>query len=473
MSRLRRYSLKLPLRWKLALGSALLLFLLFAVYNLVQYAFVENWMQQQAEQAAQRDMRKLLNDLLENERSFSPQELPEIRAKLEKINERGQMIRVLDLLGQPIVAVEDGLPDDWERYYPVIPPAATGTWFLDGQLLLLRSPLTIFSFEGTVEVLKSVEEFDKLSAAFFQVMLLCCLGAMAISGLGGWLLSGQLLKPLKTMNEAMLKVKERGVQERVPLQGSGSDEMGALMQRFNEMMDQVERSFAQQQHFVEDASHELRTPVAIIEGQLRMLQRWGKHEPAIVDEALEASVQELARLKGLVEELLALSRAENSLSAQTQHARCLDAPAVMQRAAAKLGALQPQFELQVASAALDGQCLRVAEHHLEQLLLILLDNAVKYSGASRRIELTAALDGPQAVLAVADYGIGIAEGELPLVMNRFYRADKARMREGGGYGLGLAIARRLTENYGGQLRIHSSVGQGTTVELVLWLVPET
>lgn len=466
MSVLYRYHWKLRLRWKLTLGSALLLFLLFSAYNLVQYVFVENWMKQQAQQAAEQDMRELLNDLLEKELAFNEQELPAIRARLEKVNERGQLIRVLGPSGQPIIAVGEELPRAWEHYYPDAPLAASGSWFLDGQLLLLRSPLTIFSFEGTIEIIRSVEQFDELSSAFFQIMLLCCLGAVIISGLGGWLLSGQLLRPLKAMNEAMLKVKERGLRERMPLHGGRVDEMGALMQRFNEMMDQLERSFAQQQHFVEDASHELRTPIAIITGQLRMLQRWGKHEPAIVDEALEASMQELARLKGLVEELLALSRAENSSQTHTQ-ARCSDPKAVIERSAAKLGSLHPQFQLRVEAAELKGSTLHITEQHLEQLLLILLDNAVKYSGSSRCIELSATLAGEQAVLAVVDYGIGIAEEELPLVMNRFYRADKARIREGGGFGLGLAIARRLTESYGGELRIRSSLGKGTTAELVL------
>ncbi len=455
----------LPLKWKLTLGSALLLFLLFIAYNLVQYAFVEGWMNNQAEQVAQQDMREILNDLLETERSFQQEELPAIRNKLEKINERGQLIRVLNRQGEVLINVEDEMPGGWEAHYPEQGLLASGTWFLDGQLLLARSPLTIFDFDGTVEIIRSVAEFEQLSSAFFRIMLICCIGAVVISGIGGWLLARQLLKPLKAMNETMLNVKEKGLHERIALQADDKDELTLLMLRFNEMMDQVERSFEQQKQFVEDASHELRTPVAIMEGQLRMLQRWGKTNPAIVDEALQASTEELSRLKQLVEELLVLSRAEKSLP--DGDALCEDAVTVMLRVIAKLEAIHPQFVFDLEAAELSGIPIRVSDRHLEQILLILLDNAVKYSETSTRIRLTGTLHGQTAVLQVIDYGMGIDAEDLPYVLDRFYRADKARSRHKGGYGLGLSIARRLAESYGGSLALRSARGQGTTAE-TLW-----
>jgi two-component system sensor histidine kinase ArlS len=464
MSGKRFVRVRLTLKWKLTLGSALLLFLLFAAYNLVQYAFVEGWMKKQAEHATQQDMREILNDLLEKERSFQKDELPAIRNKLEKINERGQVIRVLNRQGEIVVSVEDDMPAGWGAYYPKGSMPSSGTWFLEGQLLLMHSPLTIFDFDGTVEIIKSVEDFGKLSSAFFRVMLICCLGAVIISGIGGWLLARQLLKPLKAMNDTMLSVKEKGLQERITLQASDKDELSALMLRFNEMMDQLERSFEQQKQFVEDASHELRTPVAIIEGHLRMLQRWGKADPAIVDEALDASAQELVRLKKLVEELLLLSRAEKSLP--DGQAWCADAAAVIRRVAANVSMLHPQFAFRLAADSLAGISLHVSERHLEQILLILLDNAVKYSVAVKRIELTGELGKGTAIIRVIDCGMGIEETDLPYVLDRFYRADKARNRDGGGYGLGLAIARRLVESYAGSLRISSRKGEGTTAEVV-------
>ncbi|ANY66071.1 hypothetical protein BBD42_06065 [Paenibacillus sp. BIHB 4019] len=455
---------RLPLKWKLMLGSALMLFLLFAAYNLVQYAFVESWMKQQAEWDAQQNMRAVLNDLLEKERSFSESELPAIRNKLEKINERGQMIRVLDDRGHAVISVSDEMPQDWLRYYPdlegKLPP--TGTWFLEGQLLLMRSPLTIFDFDGTVEIVKSVKEFDKLSADFFRIMLLCCLGAIFISGIGGWLLARQLLRPLKAMNQTMMNVKEKGLQERVALQTSGKDEISALMLRFNEMMDQVERSFEQQKQFVEDASHELRTPVAIIEGQLRMLKRWGKHEPDILEEALDSSAEELVRLKGLVEDLLILSRAEKELPDANEV--CFHADSSIRQLVGRFRLLHPEFDIELELEDMQDKALHVSGQHLEQILLILLDNAVKYSADIKKIEISAECAGPLAVIRVIDYGLGIAEADLPHVMDRFYRADKARRRNGGGYGLGLSIAKRLTERYGGSLALYSGEGLGTTAE---------
>jgi len=271
------------------------------------------------------------------------------------------------------------------------------------------------------------------------------------------------------MNETIRKIKQKGLQERVQFYDN-QDEIASLMKMFNKMMDQVERSFRQQRLFVEDASHELRTPLAIIEGHLAMLRRWGKNDPAVLEESLHASIQELTRLKGLVQEMLELTRAEQEL--QEREARLPHPAQAIRQIIRNIAVLHPSFQFAEDVDALDGLSLAVGEEHLEQILLILLDNAVKYSGESRRIEVSAVLWQQSARISISDRGIGIPEQDLPYVMDRLYRVDKSRSSEQSGHGLGLSIAKRLVEKYDGSLTIQSIEGKGTTVSFLLPIVIE-
>jgi two-component system sensor histidine kinase ArlS len=212
---------------------------------------------------------------------------------------------------------------------------------------------------------------------------------------------------------------------------------------------------------VEDASHELRTPLAIIEGHLSLLQRWGKRDPAVMEESLQASIQELSRLKGLVQELLALTRAEKLQVGG--NCELQDPDRAVRQMIRNFSMLYPSFQFEVELEPLSGIALAVSEEHLEQILLILLDNAVKYSGTSKRIRIRGAVQKEAASIEIIDNGNGIPERDLPYVMDRLYRVDKARSGEQGGHGLGLAIAKRLMERYNGAIVIRSVEMEGTTV----------
>ncbi|MEI7024093.1 HAMP domain-containing sensor histidine kinase [Paenibacillus sp. y28] len=464
---MKRFPLRfaqIQLKWKLTIWSTLLLVLLFAVYNAVQYVFVERWMIQQEVANTQQDMREILNYFLENEVAFDESKSMQVRNFLERINRRDQLIRVLNEKGEPILTVSDDIPEQW-----VAPKAVTTTEWIglrhaNDRLVIMRSPLTIFKFNGTIEIITNIVNFEKLTSALFYVMALGGLGAVAVSALGGRLLAGQLLKPLQTMAETIRNIKRKGLHERMQL-NDNKDEIATLMVMFNTMMDQVERSFQQQRQFVEDASHELRTPVAIIEGHLSLLQRWGKHDPAVLEESLNASIQEAARLKILVQELLALSRAEKLDQAYVSEMN--DPEPFIRTILRNMEVLHPAFHMEAELDALKPVSLAIPAQHLEQLLLIVLDNAVKYSGDSKSVRLYATVNEAAACIAVMDSGIGIPEADLPYVTDRFYRVDTARGNGQGGHGLGLAIAKRLVEVHNGTIALKSVEGKGTTVYISL------
>lgn len=459
----RRFLSRIPIKWKLTIWSAVMLFVLFAAYNTVQYLYIEKWMIDQEKTDAEQKMRDILNYLLERESVFEANELTPIRNYLNKINHNHQLIRVIDGNGNRMLAVSDNLPEHWAEAMPVSSSEIVREVYGDHSLLIMRSPIEIHDFTGTVEIVKNLDDFDRLSSAILRVVTTFGLGAVAVCGLGGGLLAWQLLKPLQSMAETIRRIKHKGLHERMKV-NNNEDELSTLMKLFNEMMDQVERSFQQQTQFVEDASHELRTPVAIIEGHLTLLQRWGKEDPDILDESLHASIQELLRLKGLVQDLLTLTRVDGNEQQGTEiSSPDQTIPQIIKNAAV----IYPSFCFETEMNGLSEVVIRIPAEHLEQILLIILDNAVKYSAGNPLIRLTGSVDKGHASFQISDRGIGISKKDLPYVMDRFYRVDKARSRQLGGHGLGLAIAKRLVDQYNGTLVIESRELEGTTVTVSL------
>ncbi|WP_345774051.1 HAMP domain-containing sensor histidine kinase [Paenibacillus sp. H1-7] len=305
---------------------------------------------------------------------------------------------------------------------------------------------------------------EKASDMMVWIMILAGCGVVMISSLGGYFLAKQFLKPVQSLAEAIRNVKQKGLHERVEQRGA-KDELSSLAALFNDLMSELERSFKQQKQFVEDASHELRTPISIIKGHLSLLNRWGKNDAQIVDSSLTASLQEIDRLEGIIKELLVLTRSENELVAD--EITWLKPAELMEQTIQRMAVLHPdrQFKPDLISLGDDVE-IKIVPHHLEQVLLILLDNAVNYSEAGTTITVTGRRQAGRMIVEISDQGIGIPSEDLPHVFDRFYRVDKARSRKQGGTGLGLAIAKRLVERSGGEISIASLDKEGTKVTLV-------
>lgn len=415
---------------------------------------------QQEKIAAQQSMNEILNYFLERETDFKESEFDQIRNFLNKVNQPNQMIRLIDQDGNRMISVSSAIPEEWAAPLPTASPQTSISWNSEPPLLIMRSPLTIFQFNGTVEIVKSLQDFDRLNSAILRFMIIFGLGGVVLCGLGGGLLAWQLLKPLQSMAQTIRNIKRRGLHERMQLTNK-QDEIGTLIRIFNTMMDQVERSFQQQSQFVEDASHELKTPIAIIEGHLSLLQRWGKQDEEVMEESLNASIQELRRLKGLIQELLTLTRAENEGLGEGQPVTRPEE--AVRSILGNVSLIYPEIDLQLEWHGKTEVMIGISQEHLEQLLLILLDNAVKYSASNNVIEVRVLVDEDSVRLEVIDKGRGIPAEELPYVWDRFYRVDKSRSRGEGGHGLGLSIAKRLVERYDGSIEISSREKEGTTV----------
>ncbi|MGL5886089.1 MAG: sensor histidine kinase, partial [Bombilactobacillus sp.] len=217
--------------------------------------------------------------------------------------------------------------------------------------------------------------------------------------------------------------------------------------------------------FVEDVSHELRTPVAVIEGHLKLLQRWGKDDPQVLEESINASVSEIDRMKKLIQEMLDLTRAEqievNYVKETTQ------ANETIQQAYNDFVMLHPDFQISLDDTIPPHTLAQIYRNHLMQILVILLDNAVKYSQDRKEINLSVSTESNMLTIAVQDFGVGIASKDLERIFNRFYRVDKARSRQSGGNGLGLSIAKKIVEMYKGTITAESALGSGTIFRINL------
>ncbi|WP_315792552.1 HAMP domain-containing histidine kinase [Paenibacillus sp. BIC5C1] len=450
---------QLPIRWKLATWSFFLLSTLFIVYNVGQYFVLSQWLIHQEEDAIRTKMQEIKSHLVEKNDTTLIQKS---RGFIDDVIQMNQMVRILDEHGYPILSVSNHLSEDWVTPQTTVSDEVITMWHHDDHLLIMRSPLHLGSWMGTIEIVKNMENEDKLSDKMLIVLLAGGVGAVLLSAVGGAILSRTLLKPITAMNKTMDSIAQKGLHERVRVTGH-HDELADLAFTFNRLMDQLEWSFEQQKQFVEDASHELRTPLTVIEGHISLLNRWGKHDPKILEESLQLSVQELQRLKALVKELLDLSRAESEPISKEDFST--EIHQLILYTINQFSVLHPMFVFEQNINQAKGLNVRIPPQHLEQILMILLDNAVKYSNDSTWIKVAVQRYEGAVGIEITDKGIGIPEEDLPHVFNRFYRVDKARSRAEGGSGLGLAIAERLVKRYDGRIQILSKEHEGTTVQI--------
>lgn len=286
--------------------------------------------------------------------------------------------------------------------------------------------------------------------------------AAAASRLG----SSMSPEDLQALAGKLDEINASHLDRRIPVTGT-QKELKTLAQAINAMLDRINEAYRSQSRFVSDASHELRTPIAVIQGYASLLDRWGKDDPATRQEAIDAIRQEADSMKALVEQLLFLARGDNdSVRFQPQLCDLTELAAEVLRETEMLDQTH-RFEAKWLCAV----PVVADEALIKQSLRILVDNAVKYTPAGGRIALSAEGKDGLARLTVADEGQGIDQGSLPHIFDRFYRTDESRTRQTGGTGLGLSIAKWIADRHSGWFEVVSWPGVGTRFTLVLPLDP--
>jgi len=243
---------------------------------------------------------------------------------------------------------------------------------------------------------------------------------------------------------------------------STQDELKSLAVAINSLLERINESYRLQARFVSDASHELRTPIAAIQGYVNLLDRWGKNDPEALQESIDALKEEAANMKELVEKLLFLARGDNqTMQIHLEQFDLADLAETVYRETEMIDGGR-DFSLAAEPAP-----VRADQGLVKQACRILIDNAIKYTPVGGRIRLMASSSGDEVRFTVQDTGVGIPPRDIPHIFDRFYRADNSRARATGGTGLGLSIAKWIAERHGGYLEVLSREDFGTRISLVL------
>jgi two-component system OmpR family sensor kinase len=302
------------------------------------------------------------------------------------------------------------------------------------------------------------KEFDRLQTLFVTI---CFFGLLSvvIGAMGAWWLARKIIQPLEQMTQTAEQISFRHLDQRLGMTSS-SNEVSRLATVFNTMLDRLQKSFEQQARFTADASHELRTPVAVILTQAEhSLSR--PRTPVEYCAALETCVVAATQMKRLIDDLLILARADLG-RLQLRHAP-LDLAEVVRDVLMLLEPLAEQRKVRLSShllsAGVDGDSLR-----LNQVVTNLVSNAIRYNRPEGSVSVSVFARDGRSWLVVADSGIGIPLGDQSRVIERFFRADTSRtFDDNQGTGLGLSIADEIISAHGGTMEIASQPDRGTTV----------
>ena len=327
----------------------------------------------------------------------------------------------------------------------------------DGSFIVVSNPVNTDFFNGYATIIHPLDVFDDLLNFITYLALIFGLIALFVTATISYAFSSQITKPINIITEKMTQIRRNGFQEKLEVP-TNYEETDALIDNFNSMMVKLEDSFNQQRQFVEDASHELRTPLQIIQGHLNLIQRWGKKDPAVLEESLTISIEEMNRITKLIEELLLLTKDDpRSIEYQTEE---VDVNLEIKNRLHSLEQIHPDYQFNFETNQ-DFIYLNMNAFHLEQILLIFIDNAIKYDQINRNICIKTKFVNNRVLIEIKDHGMGIPKEDQEHIFDRFYRVDKSRSREQGGNGLGLSIALKLVKLYGGHITVNSEEGAFT------------
>ncbi len=243
---------------------------------------------------------------------------------------------------------------------------------------------------------------------------------------------------------------------------SSQDELKDLASAINSMLDRINTSYQSQVRFVSDASHELRTPISVIQGYANLLDRWGKKDEKALQESIDAIKSETNNMKDLVEQLLFLARGDNET--MQLHREPFDSCEVLDEIIRETQIINSNHSFEVN---LERPLVINADRQLlKQAIRILVDNSIKYTPDGDKVILKALRKDNEVHITVQDNGIGIETKDLPHIFDRFYRSDESRARKTGGSGLGLSIAKWIIERHGAYFEILSRVDIGTRITII-------
>ena len=324
---------------------------------------------------------------------------------------------------------------------------------------LLSGPTTINGNKYTIQIIKEVDIFEEFMESYFPTLIFILILGIILSIIGAMYVSKNFIKRLKSLTATMNEIKEKGITKRAEI-SELNDEIDKVNIIFNSMMDEVQEAFDEQGRFVSDASHELKTPLTALQGHLKMLKRWGKNDKERLDKSLDICLNEVERLKKIVNDMLVLSNVEKS-SIDLEKIEEINPNTIVESVIEEYKILNQNVRYIVNLE--DNIKMKIDPHDLKQLLIIFIDNSIKYNDKEIiEIEITLKRINEKVHLSIKDNGIGIPQDEINNVIKRFYKVDKSRVNNNS-FGIGLSIANRIINNYQGEFEIRSKLNEYTQI----------
>lgn len=304
--------------------------------------------------------------------------------------------------------------------------------------------------------------YDEISV--IAIMLLICFAfGFAFMWFFGSVNNKSILKPIYSMTKTAENISITNMKEKIDV-SQAKYELRDLAITLNDMLDRINIEYEKQKRFVSDVSHELRTPISIVNGYASMLKRWGKEDEAILEESIEAIIDEAKNMQILVENLLTLVRADNqTLKFNKEIFYMNELIEEVTSESLMINAKKQEIDCEVEQSIKVYLDLQMTK----QMLRIFVDNAVKYTPQGGKIHIRCLIEAGQCVIRIKDSGIGITKEDLPYIFDRFYRSDESRTRDTGGHGLGLSIAKAIVLGHGGKIKVKSKKDEGSEFIVML------
>ena len=457
---MKRTSLRTRLvLWTVALEAALLL-----VFAAVFVLVLRNDQNQQIEATLRLGAAQLnaVVDVRDGAYAVAADETADLRA-------RGLMAWILAPDGHTALTIGRAADYPWSAPIPPSGQMLDSTLPDKSPIRLLAAPLNEGSnILGTIILALPLAAGQALFRQIFLGLAIAIPVVLGLSVVGGLFLAGRALQPVAAITQTAREISAADLSQRLE-QDMPDDEIGELAGTFNDMLARLEKAFLRERQLTSDVSHELRTPLGMLKTQLSLARSRPREEADLL--AMMADMEgDVDRMTRLIEQMLTLARVEQrglgDLDVVAVAAMLLDIAAQLQPKAEAGGVamrleIPPQDDLNIVG---DGDRLR-------QVFSNLMENSLKYTPDGGQVTVSASRHWQTITVAVADSGAGIAPEHLPHLFERFYRADSARTRETGGFGLGLAIAQAVVQAHGGTITAANDLNGGTTFTVTLPVDP--
>jgi heavy metal sensor kinase len=308
-----------------------------------------------------------------------------------------------------------------------------------------------------VQVASSLEDVERALKTLFLILSITIPSALAVASVGGNFLANRALRPVKEVTNTARAITSHNLNKRIRIE-KVKDEIGHLAETFNDMISRLDQSFRNIRQFSADASHELKTPLTVLKGEIEVALRRARTAEEY-RKILSSNLEEINNMTKIVDDLLLLSRADTGEVALTKTRVNLSE---------FLTEMQIQAQVLATSKSIDvyfhnnqSVSAQVDPLRLKSMMLNLIENGIKYSVPGGRIDITLEKEDSFAIITVSDQGIGIPQEALPHIYDRFFRVDKARSRKEGGSGLGLSICKWIAEAHNGSISARSELGRGS------------